>query len=531
MLTSAQIASKYGGTVSVTSPSPAAFSGTATTAEQIASKYGGSIEAAPKADIFAGTKSTFSGLIDDPLSLKADPTKVVSSAWDSIKGAVTQEATNIHDLFTSPDIVSGIGNTLKTVAGGANVLFSPISALFTGAEQIPVLGSVSKLISTVFSGAGEGAAGISNAIVDAMPFPQDAKDKIKPGLGEVSALAAQLALGRVIPLGKKKALEDTYGKEDAATILKKADEVATQHKTTAFTSDQIAEKYGGVTAQTPEEAHAAYAKATGYEPYTNPKTLPTIDAGAFAKDTSGLPTIKADAPAIKSDLTYEPIRTVGAPAAPAVEAIPNVKVPESTSAAAPNGTYVAPATETPIAGEKASGFAQSIQEKAIKDNILQSRGDVTTFEGSSLEEQARLISKHFAESTPQDVLDVLNGRKPLPEGIKPGPYADSISLYAKEIAKTDPNMAAELAYRVANSIHAKYTSEGASNLSLLQNRDKGGYLAKTEYIVKAREDRAGEQAIKQAKSIPKEAAKAMKEVNLSKKDLGKLSDFIDKITC
>lgn len=194
-------------------------------------------------DTFAGTKEIVSGLLSDPLSLKADPMKAISSAWNTIKDSVQQEKENIKNLFESKSISEGIGHGLETVAGGAGVVFSPLSAIFSGGEQIPVLGSVSKIINTAFSALGEGGAGITGGIVDQLPLSQEIKDNIKPGIEQIGALVAQVAAGKlahsvlksskVDPLKSKDPIIKKLAKENpnAKEIIELADQVLERQKT------------------------------------------------------------------------------------------------------------------------------------------------------------------------------------------------------------------------------------------------------------------------------------------------------------
>jgi hypothetical protein len=183
-------------------------------------------------EAFPQTMQTLSELQIDPLSLKADPKKAIGNAWNALKGSVVEEGQRIKDYLDEykqkPTNLSPVGKTLKMATGVANVVFSPLSALFAGAKDIPVLGSIARLIELPFSAVGEGATHISDYIVDELPISQEAKDNIKPGMGEVFALAGQIALGKVVEIGGKKYGELTkkYGVEDATTIVNKANELA-----------------------------------------------------------------------------------------------------------------------------------------------------------------------------------------------------------------------------------------------------------------------------------------------------------------
>ena len=186
---------------------------------------------------FPGTIQKLSELQLDPLSLKANPFKALSAAVDSLKNSFNAEVDNISSFFGSlgqkHTPAERTSNLLRTATGAVGIVLSPITALFSGAEQIPVLGSVSKLINTAFTATGEGGALIGDKLVDSLPVSQQTKDQLKPGIKDVFALASQIVLGKAVAVGDKKYQELTskYGKEDATTIINKANELA-QQKTT-----------------------------------------------------------------------------------------------------------------------------------------------------------------------------------------------------------------------------------------------------------------------------------------------------------
>jgi hypothetical protein len=168
----------------------------------------------------------------DPLSLKADPKKAINDAWEAIKSPVMDFLKTKQTILTQPpkSLAEDIGRNLHLTAAGAGVVFSPLSALFAAANDVPVLGSLSRLITLPFTAVGEGSTSLSNGIVDQLPISKEAKDQIKPGLGEIAALVSQIALGKVTQVGAKKHtdLVKKYGEKDAATIETKAKEIANQ---------------------------------------------------------------------------------------------------------------------------------------------------------------------------------------------------------------------------------------------------------------------------------------------------------------
>lgn len=170
------------------------------------------------------TLPTLSELQIDPLSLKADPHKAIGDAWNSIKDTVLKEADSIKRVFTEPTIAGKIGAGLSSAAGVVNTALSPISALFAGANDIPILGSVSRLLSLPFEVIGDSGKPIATKIVNTLPISQQSKDKLVDGVSEIVSLAGQLALG----VGGEKitsSLKGKYSSADVKTIVEKAQEI------------------------------------------------------------------------------------------------------------------------------------------------------------------------------------------------------------------------------------------------------------------------------------------------------------------
>lgn len=183
--------------------------------------------------IFPQTSKEVSQIRVDPLSLKADPKKAIGAAWDSLKGAVMLEADRLKktigvQLNPKSTGTERAASQLEEISSRAGLVFAPISALFSAANEIPVLGSVSKLITIPFTAVGEGATSISNGLIDKLPISKQAKEQLKPGVGEIFALASQLALGKISEVGSKKVgeLSKKYGLQDAITIKREAEKLA-----------------------------------------------------------------------------------------------------------------------------------------------------------------------------------------------------------------------------------------------------------------------------------------------------------------
>jgi len=189
--------------------------------------------------LFRGTLGTLAELQIDPLSLKAEPKKAISSAWETLETSVSEGAKKIWGFFQEYDRFKPtkepskvVGKAAEALAGVGGIVFSPISALFEGAKEIPVLGSVARLIELPFSAVGEGGAELGKEVVDKLPISDEAKDNVRQGVEEIFSLAGMLALGKITHTGSKKynELKTRFGEKDANTIVNKAVELAETKK-------------------------------------------------------------------------------------------------------------------------------------------------------------------------------------------------------------------------------------------------------------------------------------------------------------
>lgn len=196
---------------------------------------------------FPGVTKTFNELNLDPFSLKENPKKAISTYINTVEGSIDSAARSLRKIFTNdtktpPKAIERVGAELETVARTAGAVFSPISALFTASEKIPVLGSFAKLFNSSFVALGEGTTALSNAFVDRLPVSKEVKNAIKPGLAEIVSLAAQIKLGKTLEPGKRGELIDKYGVKDAMIIETKAKELAQAEKNTLKTGENTPEQ-------------------------------------------------------------------------------------------------------------------------------------------------------------------------------------------------------------------------------------------------------------------------------------------------
>ena len=189
---------------------------------------------------FPGTLEQLADLQLDPFSLESNIRDAIPSYFRGIKESIVSAGESLRRALgeepgrTAAEKASGV---LETTARTVGALLSPITALFEAAEKVPVLGTVSRLISLPFSVIGESAPIIVGAAVDKVPdsiLSEESKEQLKPGLQEIIALASQLAVGKageiVVRKAKINELVKKYGKKDAQTIVTKATEIASKEK-------------------------------------------------------------------------------------------------------------------------------------------------------------------------------------------------------------------------------------------------------------------------------------------------------------
>ena len=153
-------------------------------------------------------------IINDPMNKKADPGKIIPDVWDAFKTpAVEYMKAYLQSFQPGHSASEQTANQLKLITSAAGVVFSPINALFALAKDIPqtnVMGStyaspgaLTRILALPFLFAGEGAPKISNRIIDDLPLSDQSKATLKPAVGEVFALAAQIALGKFMEVTSK----------------------------------------------------------------------------------------------------------------------------------------------------------------------------------------------------------------------------------------------------------------------------------------------------------------------------------------
>lgn len=196
--------------------------------------------------------------------------------------------------------------------------------------------------------------------------------------------------------------------------------------------------------------------------------------------------------------------------------------PEELNTPTPKAPEVV--TPKPKEGEaKTSGVAKSIEAKAIEKKLTTGFGDLAEFKGRHVEDQAVKVGKLITEK-PDDMLSIVNGQKPLPEGMSGSMFIKGVEEHALQTGDT------ELLRKLAQSPLASETSIHASELRLLGEREPDSALAKIKEITAARR-KASESRMKG--SVDKVITQTAKEIKDAVKKPTKMdwNVFAESLKC
>jgi hypothetical protein len=187
-------------------------------------------------DAYPSTMQTTADLQMDPNGTAGDPHKAISDYMKTINDSAGNFGASLAEelkAWKAKDSASVVGSDLKTAVAGFGWATSPITALFSAANDIPTLRTFSKLLTLPFALMGDAGPDTAKVLLNHIPnsvLSPQAKDKVVDGLGAAFGLAGQIAIGHVSEAAGK-ALEAKFGATDAATIVKKAEEIAKQPAT------------------------------------------------------------------------------------------------------------------------------------------------------------------------------------------------------------------------------------------------------------------------------------------------------------
>ncbi len=507
------------------------------------------------------TVQSIKDIVSDPLSKKADPKKIINDAWEALKVPMQQESQRIAQVFNKNAGTPSqkIGQGLSAISGAGSVAFSPISALFSAANDVPVLGTISKLVTVPFSFFGEGAPKVSNAIIDHLPISQQAKDNIKPGLGEIFALASQLALGKLTDIGPKKIeeLQGKYGVEDTKTIVKKATElsqdVKTEHKyltpqevrNEVLHSDLKDTPAGNTLMKASIEAArnnkdikvAALMKKT--EDATNNfiaerkgKVTPELNKRIkesvknFTTEQNGKnTTLKTPG---GNEFTYKLVDKTESQIMKQTEGMqknftsPDINKELNTDTTK-ESTIKGDQSSTTLPEKGVSKIGSSIETKAIENRLTNGFEGVAGYDKITIKDQAKRAADVMTNI--DEARSIIKGEKPLPEGLR----GTALILAAEEhIAKTGD---AQLAHDLANSPLVSETSTAAQEMRLAAERNPDSLTLKLQELKKVREDQFKKRyGDKSSKEFVKKSVEDIKK-QVKRPDKHDWGNFINSLQC
>ena len=163
-------------------------------AEEYAIEKGGFIQVTPPAGflgrIYTRAKEAFTGALDNYSRAGSEFLTDLGGTMPDPDGGPNR----VPDPKAGPLRRTTSGIELGVAA--TEVLLSPISAVFSGAEEIPVAGKPVQGVNWIFGKVGEAGGWGADKVVDILPVSDDAKEEIRPAATELSTLLAQLALGK-----------------------------------------------------------------------------------------------------------------------------------------------------------------------------------------------------------------------------------------------------------------------------------------------------------------------------------------------
>jgi len=178
---------------------------------------------------------------------------------------------------------------------------------------------------------------------------------------------------------------------------------------------------------------------------------------------------------------------------------------------------------------KETKVGKSIEAKAIDKGILSGLEEIAEYNATTIKEQTKIFDKFIQESSKEDVLQVVKGNEPLPEGLKGATLLVGLENYAMK--KGD----AELLLELARSPIATETSEAGQTLRLIRERRRDSVSAKIYRIKRMREANAkrrlkerGKSVTEVKKSIKRSAKQAITKEKIS---LSEWDNFIQEIKC
>lgn len=201
--------------------------------------------------------------------LKAGADNLVSTIKDSADKLSTFNETYDNPNSTKLQKFTTAGEAGLGIINGVFTIFSaPLAAM----SKIPVIGQVADKVNELFNALGQGASNVAvNDIVNKLPVTEATKVQLRPVVGDIAALAAQIGAGEAaghggveakgegIPATEAKGTPaaDVQPKQSVkvAQLVAKTKELAT-HLTNNLTPDKLAEAGQEQTKGATEPSHA-----------------------------------------------------------------------------------------------------------------------------------------------------------------------------------------------------------------------------------------------------------------------------------
>ncbi len=476
------------------------------------------------------------------------------------------------DTWKAPS--SKLQKTVDTASAGVgilNSLLSPITGTLKGAETVPVVGQVAHAINTIFTAVGGGASGLAGQAVDTSKLSPQTKEMIKPIVEELSALASQIALGKV----SGKALD--VAKSKVADLSKKVvDEVHNDATPKTFLQSVQKPETKAVIPEKKtfpkEETELSPAGNKMAEDFLNSQEDATISAdrqklakqieqqkvildsleGVGFKDTiKSLQKYEGKRGEFKGELNLNNGKgKFGKRGDTILREVFNDHENRFTSEELAQKYYdikesynsskeklkqleasqkLSPKIEADVESRqspevKQSKVGTSVEAKSIEKGLTKGFGETAGYDPITIKDQAQRASKVMEDI--EKARKMVKGDIPMESGLKGEMLIKAMEDYAQK--KGDVEMLRD----IANSPLVSETSAHAQAMRILAERDPDSVVAKLQDIKKAKEaqveKKTGKKVSQAKKDVVKEIKKSMEVTKPKKEDW---ASFIKEIQC
>lgn len=133
--------------------------------------------------------------VSGPLAFTVKP---IQNIVHNTRNAFNDEVQRLNEVqYSGGGGAKNLGKVIRAGVGAANVVFAPISSVLSESEKVPVFGKVVKYgINKPFEWAGNAGSWVGKNVVNNLPISEDAKNQLREPIQELTALVAQIALGK-----------------------------------------------------------------------------------------------------------------------------------------------------------------------------------------------------------------------------------------------------------------------------------------------------------------------------------------------